>query len=115
MNHKLFGLLGICRKANRIKLGFDPVVAALENEAVLILFAQDVSPKTKERLLFKAARYNRPHRDLSCTADELDLAIGKRVAVLAVTDRGLAQKIAAILDANDANAAVAATDTQPHD
>lgn len=52
----LLGLLGICRKAGKIKLGFDPVAEVLGKGACLLVFSSDISPKTKERMLKKSRR-----------------------------------------------------------
>ena len=94
MNHKLLGLLGICRKAGKLRLGFDPVAEGLGKDVRLLLFSNDVSPKTKERMLHKASSFSTASLTLPYSADELFAGLGKRVAVLAVTDRGLAGRIA---------------------
>lgn len=98
MKNKICGLLGICRKAGKIKLGFDPVVDRLQKDAVLILFAADISPKTKQRLLQKAEGLPCTVRTLPCTQEELFCSIGKRVGVMAVTDRGLAAALEQLCD-----------------
>lgn len=91
-------MLGICRKANKIKLGFDPVESSLSREAALLLFTSDISPKTKERMLYKASGYKLKHIDMPYTSEELWVGIGKKVAVMSITDRGLARNIALILE-----------------
>ena len=87
MKGNILGLLGICRKAGKLRLGFDPVAEGLGKDVRLLLFSNDISPKTKERMLQKASG------SLPYSADELLAGLGKRVAVLAVTDRGLADRI----------------------
>lgn len=94
MRGKLLGLLGICRKAGKIKLGFDPAAAALGRDAQALLFTADVSPKTKARLLKKAEGLPVKALELCETSDDLYYAIGKRVAVMAITDKGLAERAA---------------------
>ena len=89
----LLGLLGICRKAGKIKLGFDPAVEVLGKEACLLVFSSDISPKTKERMLKKAEGFKIAALDISQTSDDIWCAIGKRVAVMAITDKGLAERI----------------------
>jgi len=88
----LLGLLGICRKAGRIKLGFDPVLESLNEGACLLIFTSDVSPKTKERMLKKSAGFQIDSITITEASDDVWYALGKRVAVMAVTDRGLAKK-----------------------
>ena len=92
MKGNLLGLLGICRKAGKLKLGFDPVAASLGKGAELLLFTQDISPKTKARMLKKAETQQVRILSLKETSDTVEKAIGKRVAVMAITDRGLADK-----------------------
>lgn len=94
MKGSLLGLLSICRKAGKIKLGFDPAAAALGRDAQMLLFTADVSPKTKARLLKKAEGLPVGVLMLDETSDDLHVAIGKRVAVMAVTDKGLAERAA---------------------
>ncbi len=94
MKGNILGLLGICRKAGKLRLGFDPVVEGLGKDVRLLLFSNDISPKTKERMLTKASGLCADWITLPYSADELCAGIGKRVAVLAVIDRGLADRIA---------------------
>lgn len=94
MKGNLLGLLGICRKAGKIKLGFDPAAASLGKEARLLLFTADISPKTRERMLKKAQGTAINFLDLTETSDVVYHTIGKRVAVMAITDKGLADAVA---------------------
>ena len=55
MKGNILGLLGICRKAGKLRLGFDPVAEGLGKDVRLLLFSNDISPKTKERMLQKAS------------------------------------------------------------
>lgn len=89
----ILGLLGICRKAAKIKLGFDPAAESLGKGACLLIFSSDVSPKTRERLLKKAEPFKITALDIYETSDDIWVAIGKRVAVMAITDKGLAESI----------------------
>ena len=79
-------------------MGFDPVVGALGKDAALVLFASDCSPKTRERMELKAGRFGVPVLGLPCTADEIWLALGKKLAVMAVTDEGFAPKAASLMN-----------------
>ncbi|MPN29781.1 hypothetical protein SDC9_177234 [bioreactor metagenome] len=103
MKGNLLGLLNICRKAGKLKLGFDPAAASLGRDAQLLLFTADVSPKTKARMLQKAEGLPVKALDLTETSDTVYHTIGKRVAVMAVTDKGLAERAAA-LHSTDAQA-----------
>ena len=105
MKGNLLSLLGICRKAGKVRLGFDPVLEGLGKDVQLLLFSSDVSEKTRERMLFKAQSLCRRSISLPYTADELHRGIGKRVAVLAITDRGLADAIARMHETATENSA----------
>ncbi|MEG1774056.1 MAG: hypothetical protein RR320_04300 [Oscillospiraceae bacterium] len=95
------GMIAISRKAGRLKMGFDPSEGSLGHGAVLLLFASDVSPKTKARIQYKAEQYVVPSLTLPYSADEVHRAVGKRVAVMAVTDQGLADRITALTAEHD--------------
>ncbi len=99
MKGNLLGLLGICRKAGKLKLGFDPAAASLGRDAQALLFTADVSPKTRARMLKKAQGLPVKSLDLTETSDALHHAIGKRVAVMAITDKGLAERAATLHNA----------------
>ena len=43
----MLGALGLCRKAGKLVMGFDAVAeSVMKGKAVLVLTAQDVSPRT---------------------------------------------------------------------
>lgn len=99
MKSNLLGLLGICRKAGKLKLGFDPAAASLGRDAQLLLFTADISPKTRARMLKKAEGLPVKSLDLAETSDTVYCSIGKRVAVMAITDKGLAERAATLHNA----------------
>ena len=48
--NRLLGLLSLCRKAGRLRIGFEPVKDAVEaGEDRLVLYAADFSPRSRER------------------------------------------------------------------
>ncbi len=91
---KLEGLLSMCRKAGRLALGHDPVKESVQKRTVqMILFAEDVSPRTAEHIR-RLAEYNGVRSlTLPFTMDGMQRLCGKRVGVAAVTDRGFAAAI----------------------
>lgn len=91
-------MLSICRKAQKLKMGFDAVEKTLP-ESRLIIFTSDISPKTRERMLYAARNRRAPFRDISETSEDLHFVVGKKVAVLSITDRGLAKAVLEKLDA----------------
>lgn len=100
MKGDILGLLGICRKAGKLKMGFDAVQASLERDARLLLFTSDISPKTRERILRKAEDYDIAFLDISPTSFDVSASIGKKLSVMAITDSGLAKAAAKNIQAN---------------
>ncbi len=93
-NNRLLPVLGLCRKAGRLKYGFDSVKDTLiKKEAELVVFASDVSDRTKDRMERLAAE--REIRTVSApfTMSELAyaLGLGKNTAIAAICDKGLAE------------------------
>lgn len=90
MNDKLFGALSLCKKAGALTLGFDSVCEAMaKGEVKLLLFAQDLSPATKKRVLHRNTQ-GLPYADLLHTQSALAMLARKPVGVLAITDENLA-------------------------
>lgn len=97
-SQKLCNLLGICRKAGKLILGFDPVKEAyLNGTAKLILTAQDASPRTVKETAFlcQDSGLNRP---TDIPMDALEQLFHRRVAVMAVCDEGFAKRFSELLD-----------------
>lgn len=92
------GMLAICRKAGKLKAGFDPAADSLGRDAALIVFSADASPKTKERMELKAARAGVECITIPYTADEIDFAVGKRAVVLSITDKNLARQVSLLTE-----------------
>ena len=93
---KLFGLLGISRRAGHALVGFDAAADGIrKGKAYVVILASDVSPKTAKEIGF-AAQQKRT-AVLSIPADMLQIgrALGyqKPVGVCAVDDKGLALAI----------------------
>ncbi len=89
--HKLLGLLGLCRRAGRLVTGFDAVIALCEEPSVLLMVAQDASPRTVKELRFHVKQ--QPLYTAPLTKEEIAAALGlqKPVAVMATADEGFAK------------------------
>ena len=61
-----------------------------KGNACLILLAQDVSPKTAERIRHLVPPEGPPARTLPFSMDEMEQLLRKRIGVAAVTDPGFA-------------------------
>ena len=90
MNEPCLSFLSLCRKAQKLKIGFDSVEKTLKDSQI-ILFASDVSPKTKERMIKKAEKFKVPNVSLPFTAEDIYIDVGKPAAVLSIIDKGLAE------------------------
>ena len=96
MDPKTAGLLGLCRRAGKVSVGFDAVCAeVLRGTAALVLLAADLSEKTEKELRF-AVRQRARRRPPLYRADvgkaELAHLLGasRPVGVCCVTDNGFA-------------------------
>lgn len=88
---KLAGTLTLCRRAGRLMIGYDQVKESVQKtDACLILLAQDISPKTAERVRLLAADSGLPVKELPFSMDEMEQLLRKRIGVAAVTDEGFA-------------------------
>ncbi len=90
---KLIGLLGMCRRAGKLTVGFDAVAALCKQDGTLILLAEDASPRTVKELRFRAE--GAPLYRLPLSKEAAAHAIGshKPTACLAVTDHGFSRAI----------------------
>ena len=89
---KALNYLSLARKAGKAELGEEPVGAAARAlHAHLIVVAGDASDHTWRRAKSFAAGTNQQCMRLSCSKDEMGMAIGRSsLAVAAITDAGLA-------------------------
>lgn len=77
-------------------MGFDPAWESIGKGACLILFASDVSPKTKERMEFQADKMNVRTCIIPHTSEEVFAVVGKKIAVMSLTNKAFADKICAM-------------------
>ncbi len=77
-------------------MGFDAVLQELaspKSKAAGLLLAEDVSPKTEKEIHFAAEKYGKEVHKAPFTMDEAHEALGKRVGVFLVIDKGLYSSI----------------------
>lgn len=94
--NKLLGLLSLCRKAGRLRIGFEPVKDSLEaGEARLVLFARDFSPRSRERMerILMGCFSPPPSGTADLTMFDISQVCGKPAGVVAVADDGFAAGI----------------------
>lgn len=90
---KLIGLLGMCRRAGRLVVGFDAVTALCSTERAILMIAADASERTIKELRFRLPTQT-VYR-LPLTKEQASRAIGsqKPVAVLATADEGFSKAL----------------------
>ena len=90
--NKAMNYLGLARRGGLAELGEEPVGAiARTGKAYVILVAGDASDHTWRRAKSYAAGTDQQCIRLSCTKDEMGLAVGRTsLAIAAVTDVALA-------------------------
>lgn len=99
MNDRLLGTLGLCRRARRMVIGRDTVIAAIEDgSATLVLCAADFSDNSRKAVERAAGNRGVTFIRLDADMDALSCALGKTCGVLGVTDEGFAEKIRLLLD-----------------
>ena len=92
--NRILSLLGLIRRAGKMAIGYNETLStAKHKKAYLILFANDISPKTAKEANFVGEKYNVPVIKLDCTLDELSASIGIKAGVVAVTEKGFAEKL----------------------
>lgn len=90
--------LTFCKRIGQLALGFDAVKGAIQTgEAALVLFATDLSPKTRRQMEYLCGELDTPFADLPYTMDECWYLIGKRVGILGVLNEGFAQKLSGLI------------------
>lgn len=98
--NRWMGMLSLCRKAGKLRIGFEPVKEAAESgEARLVLYASDFSPRSRERMEKALARSGDPPDSRTVEATMIDLAqvCGKQTGVVAVADEGFAAGLTKLL------------------
>lgn len=94
MSDRILSLLGLARRAGRLSLGNDAArESILSGEAKLILLARDLSARTSGGMQTAAQQGGVPWVGMEQELDEIGIALGKRVGVIAVNDQGFAKKL----------------------
>lgn len=100
MNNNINGLLGLCRKANKMAIGHDAVITSIkQGKSHLAITCLDASNRLKREVSDECSFNNRSIKyvDAPFTMAELGLAMGKKVGVISIDDEGFANKLYSIL------------------
>lgn len=102
MSSNKMGLLTMCRKAGKLKLGMDMVKASCKSgEAFGVFVAVDLSAKSLKEVKFICSNGRVPLYSIDITMDEIYTGLGKRVGVMAMTDSGFCKSCAKDLERID--------------
>lgn len=92
--NKLLSSISLSKRAGKLLMGFDVVKeAVLEDKAKLVLFASDLSDKTRRSMERICEEWEVLTAVLPFTLDELWMEVGKRAGILAISDKGLAELV----------------------
>lgn len=92
-------MLGLARRAGKLAFGYDAVLDLVRgHQATLLVLACDLSERSRSRFLEQVGA-----RDVTClyppfTMEQIQLAIGRRTGILALTDSGFAKQLSALFD-----------------
>ncbi len=95
MTDKVLTLLGFAAKSGNLCYGANATVTAIRAKKVyLVVWANDVSPKTQKEITFFAGKTNIQTLCLSqCDIQCLSNAVGRKCGVVGITDRPFAESI----------------------
>ncbi|MDR2525456.1 MAG: hypothetical protein LBC83_04585 [Oscillospiraceae bacterium] len=100
---KLLSLLGICRKGGLAGFGHDAAKAAMrEKSARLCIVFADASDRLRGEFRKRAEETQTPLLELPLTAAQVKQATRIPAAVVAINEKGLAQKIRACAESCEA-------------
>ena len=91
---KLKGIFSICRRAGRMEIGYAPMLEALKAGKVCgVVTAENISPKTYKEVSFHCRKANVRVCPVPMSMELLGNAIGRKAAVVGITDAGFFQRI----------------------
>lgn len=94
MDEKLLSLLGLARRAGKVSLGFDAAADSIRSgKCRLLLLASDLSERTKRSAMRISENSQVRTIVLDIPMEVLGAAIGKLTGIVAVNDKGFAEKM----------------------
>lgn len=79
-------------------MGFDVVAeAAKKKEAIILVIANDISPKTHKEITLVAEKNEIELVEIPFSMDEIWQSVNKRVGVMAIIDKGFSTKLKSLL------------------
>lgn len=88
MTDKFYNAMGLCRRAKQLAIGHDEVKTNVKNgKAQLVILTQDASERLGNEMHNLTDTVTIIRTD--ATMDDMQMRIGKRSGIYAVTDKGL--------------------------
>lgn len=89
--NKIYGMLGIARKAGKLVFGYDMAVSLIKsnNAEILVILASDTSDKTKKNIVFECEKYGRKYIEYGEKLVYGKILNKKEVGVLTITDKNI--------------------------
>ena len=102
MNNKIYGLIGLARRAGKINFGTESSLELVKNrKAKLVIVAEDAAERTKKNFKIECENSNIPFRIFG-TIDELSNAVGQdNKAVYAIKDENFAKELLKKIDGGE--------------
>ena len=100
--NKVYGLLGLARRAGKISFGTQSSIETIKNKkAYLVIVAEDSSKRTKESFANLANEKQLPIREIG-TIEELSKAIGQvNKAIIVIKEKNFAEELIRIIDGGE--------------
>ncbi|MCR4563466.1 MAG: ribosomal L7Ae/L30e/S12e/Gadd45 family protein [Clostridiales bacterium] len=93
-NDKFSGLLGLCRKANKLSVGHDESkISVKSKKASLCLLAEDSSDRLKEEFKTLCEESSVTFIEVPYKIEQFAFIIGSKAAVITVNDDGFSKKL----------------------
>lgn len=90
---KIFRLIGLAFRANKVLYGIKGMDAITNKKAFLVVLSDDASDNTKKKVLDKCAYYQVPVKSVN-SRNELSKCIGKKdIVMIAIIEEGFANSI----------------------
>lgn len=100
MNDKFLNMLGLSKRAGKLSAGHDAAFESIQKSRACVCFiASDASPRLKDEFerTVKYGGRNVPYFEIPYIAEELNIGLGIRAAVLTVDDNGFAKRLIELL------------------
>lgn len=100
MNDRILSFLGLCRRAKKLVIGAQTCEASVkEGKSFLVLYAHDAAANSLKRVRRACVERGVPMRCVNRGKETLSAALGRLSAVASVEDKGFAEKLCRMLDA----------------